>query len=443
MPDRLSNDYSKSAGVGTTAWSIILLLFATAIGLLLLTPHPKVLKIYLVGAIEKMNDPNSTGKIDRIANAFQSRFASNGPRTFGGIPLKVIQLSDNGDPGQAAQLVQKLADAPDTLLVVGHGKSASTKAALPIYLESAKPAIPVITTTDTNPDLLPPNLRNDKDNYYPVFRLSPTDEDQAKKAGHFAIKHGEAAASSDAANDTSGTQRFWVVQDVENQNKVYSQYLAEQYIDFLHKSGQRVLLWSTNLDFPDPAAVQDRLRITWVLFAGTWRNALILIRRLNATLGSNNVRIILSDSSMDPALLSEGGHDVEGVYLTALMDRSKFDLEDSSGDYGTYGRDASMVVEQLLTNADSRFVYWASTGSGLGVYLRRFLGRSSKADARNALIQYMRDSTTRHMSFEVLGGDKGRLVFNTSGIAAGITYHVWKIVPDPSGELGENFVQVE
>ncbi len=62
---------------------------------------------------------------------------------------------------------------------VGHVLSSTTKAALPIYMKT-DPQIPVILTTETNPQILP--ARDDPDQEFPVFRLSPTDDDQALRA---------------------------------------------------------------------------------------------------------------------------------------------------------------------------------------------------------------------------------------------------------------------
>src|SRR5579885_1338974 len=101
----------------------------------------------------------------------------NGGLTLNGAAIQFEALNDLGEPSNAQRIAADLAARDNTLLVVGHISSTQTKQALPAYLQKARPPIPVILTTETNPHLLPPKISDEI--YYPVFRLSPTDDAQA------------------------------------------------------------------------------------------------------------------------------------------------------------------------------------------------------------------------------------------------------------------------
>ncbi len=400
-----------------------------------LSSHPKTLKIDLVGWVEN----RTGGKFDRIARAFKNQFSQDDVHTFAGIPIELSAPQDDGaDPDRAEQLAKDLAKAPDTLLVVGHGRSSCTKAALPVYLQEAKPPIPVIMTTDTNPSLMPPNLHGETQ--YPVMRLSPTDSLQAEKATWFCVNAlQQEAQSREAAQNSvtrakrsdSGTAEdppqpennaFWVVEDVSN--PAYSEFLSQAFIHDLQNQNKRVLLWSTNMNIPDANAMRA-LGIGWVFFAGTWPNALMVVQQAKAMLGTN-VRIMLSESCADPKLLQEGLSDVDGVYLTALMKADEFNQPD---DYGSYGHDAAMLVEELLKGADAKFADLAAPRAAPGFFIRRLLRMYTLADARNALDAYIEQSLSPSgREFHLANGK--RLRFDEKGDRAKVSFNIWKVKPD-------------
>src|SRR5437764_611976 len=147
---------------------------------------------YLIYFIGPLGGDNSLVKMENI-------FRKAAARLIDGVPIKFEEIDDSGDPGIAQSIATRLASSSDTLMVVGHVLSSTTKEALPIYMK-ADPQIPVILTTETNPQILP--ARADPDQDFPVFRLSPTDDDQALSAYEFATaQYG---------------QQFWVVEGSNN-----------------------------------------------------------------------------------------------------------------------------------------------------------------------------------------------------------------------------------
>src|SRR5689334_16746394 len=130
---------------------------------------PDSYMIYFVGPL------GGDSSIVKIENIFRKAQLPS----IGGIPVKFEELDDSGDPAIARTIAKSLASRSDTLMVVGHVLSSTSKEALPVYMQS-DPQIPVILTTETNPQILPSSA--DPDQEFPVFRLSPTDDDQAQSA---------------------------------------------------------------------------------------------------------------------------------------------------------------------------------------------------------------------------------------------------------------------
>lgn len=396
------------ASIGTTARKDILnflrkwilfpllgaLLSAVLIGRLInVVMGPGSYKVYIIGNI---TDPGSKEMVE----AFTARAGQLSK--LNQVPVEVKKLDDRGDPDMAERIAKELAARNDTLLVVGHLESTPTQKALPFYLQ-ANPAVPVILTTETNPNLLPPLTSNRT--YYPVFRLSATDQDQARTAAAFAVHHG-------------GTS-FWVVEDTDN--PVYSSYLAHEFVKQVHQSqSAKVLLWSNNFNIP-PAYAIDSLGINWVFFAGEWQDALILIRQLKAMPKMKQVSILLSDWCVDGRLLQDGGTDLDGVYLTHPLPAQVYDRQR----YTSYGTDASMVIQQLLQEGDQQFRDFASAEGGPGYLLRRVLGLRRVSDARRVLFHVMQVSANQHSQFNLSGGNTA--VFNGDGTRANAVFEVWQV----------------
>ena len=287
-------------------------------------------------------------------------------RTLNGVPVKFEEIDDAGDPALARTIAKSLASKPETLMVVGHVLSSTTKEALPVYM-NADPQIPVILTTETNPQILPASA--DPDQEFPVSR-SPTDDDQAQSAYQFARN--------------LGAQRFWVVEDPAN--AVYTKDLANKFLEDAQRNTTRVLL-QTSVMNPPSMQVLDRLGVQWVFFAGEWRGALTLIRSLKA-MNPTHINFILSDAAASPELLDNGGADVEGIYVMHQL-KAK-DFRDQG--YGVYANNALEIIDRLLAKADQRFSSLAREEVGLPYMVRQTLRIHRVSDARRVLIKCMNRS---------------------------------------------------
>jgi branched-chain amino acid transport system substrate-binding protein len=355
---------------------------------------PKAYKIFVVGKF----DDEAPKQIGRGLSEGESEL-----RTLDGVKLEIERVDDRGDPLNARRIASAICRRSDTLLVVGHIYSSQTKEALPAYLQESDPPVPVILTTETNPNLLPPKVSRGV--YYPVFRLSPTDDAQAKTAAQFAI--------------SQGARAFWVVEDVSN--PVYSSFLAQEFIRQVQQNRNRVLLWSTTLSIPSAESIRA-LKVNWVFFAGDWPNALILIQQLKAMFpGDKMPGILLSDGCMDQQFIDTGGADVDGVYLTYPLTAKSYAISN----YGIYGKDASKLVAQMVEETDPRLSELAGKQGGIGYLVRRILGLRRVGDARNALIAYMEEAVRTGHQFDLTAG--GRCQFKDDGTRLDATFHVWKV----------------
>jgi branched-chain amino acid transport system substrate-binding protein len=328
----------------------------------------------------------------------ESIFRTAQTLNLNGIPVKFDEIDDNGDPAIAHQVATDLAKRKDTLMVVGHVLSSTTKEALPIYI-GASPQIPVILTTETNPEILPKS--DDPDQEFPVFRLSPTDDDQAASAYEFAKQH--------------DAKKFWVVEDPNN--SVYTKYLANRFLEDAQRSSTSVLSL-TSLMNPLPSQTVERLGVQWVFFAGGWHGALMLIRELKAA-NLSQLKFILSDGCASPELLQNGGADVNGVYVMHPLKAEEF----SKKGYGIYASDALEIIDRLIKKADQRFSEIAQREVGLPYRLHQALRIHRVSDARQVVSECMIRSMAS--PFRLSTGEVFR--FRKNATREDATFNVWTI----------------
>jgi branched-chain amino acid transport system substrate-binding protein len=377
---------------------------ASIIGLVIITrltglfAEPDNYLIYFVGPL------GGDTSLVKMENIFRKAAA----RSINGVPIKFEEIDDSGDPAIAQSIATRLASSSDTLMVVGHVLSSTTKDALPIYMKAA-PQIPVILTTETNPQILP--ARADPDQEFSVFRLSLIDDDQALSAYEFAkAKHGET---------------FWVVQGANN--AVYTKYLANKFLEDAQCDLTKVLLLSSMINLPAARTVKQ-LGVQWVFFAGDWQGALTLIREVRA-LQLSNINFILSDGCASAELLKHGGKDVEGVYIMHQLTAAEFNdvgpdkLQDDNHGYGLYATYALEIIDRLMKKADQRFSELARDEVGFTYMMHQTLRMHRVSDARKVLVKCMNRSMGT--PFRMSNGEEFR--FRKDATREGARFHVWQI----------------
>jgi ABC-type branched-subunit amino acid transport system substrate-binding protein len=327
------------------------------------------------------------------------------------VTLEKVDAKD-GD----ADLVSKtLARRNDILMVVGHGTSTATKNALPNYIRindfmglPINQPIPVILPTESSPNVEPPTVGE----ILPVLRLAPTDEKQAEGSAKFAIGH--------------DAQGILVVED--ESNSFYTHYLAEKFITDVHEQQihkvqqknkenvSKVLLWTTSGTFSADAA--KALGVDFVYFAGTWSNALILIRQIKQIWKNQPLpKILLSDACATSMLIPAGGADVMGIYLLHSMKAEQFNTQG----YELWGNHAYSLLEQLIQDTDNNFHSLAGVGWPLH-YFNWLLNFHRAADSRNALRQVMERRRGQEIYL-----DEEKYTFDAKGINITGSFHAWQV----------------
>ncbi len=330
----------------------------------------------------------------------------------------VVRLRDERAAGPAGT-AEQISREEGTVMVVGHFRSTSTREALPIYLQERN-RIPVILTTETNPDLVP---ASDNDAFAPVLRLWPTDDKQARDAAKHAARRGDV---------------FWVVEDTSD-NYVYSHYLARHFVEsILETDGKRVVLWTNNHSLPSPETL-SRYGIDIVFFPGGWRNALVLVQAIEHSWESledadeEPPNIFLTDAAA-LRLMSQGALLPNRVFMTHPLPPPDVPIDDAEvfeaavlQAYADLADDACKIVTRLLQDAN---LFLQSRGN----WLLDFIGYQSVHDARLAVASAMDTLAERDLeeidaggvTYSFSKGDDGRYQTRHNGCEA--SFHVWRVV---------------
>ena len=386
--------------------------------------------IYLVG--DHRNNP----AIAEIFEGFRDKPCDSGDilildEGINNVPIKAKCVDDQDDPIKARQISDNLAARKDTLMVIGHVKSTQTKAALPAYLQQAMPPVPVILTMETNPQLIPVKKSDQEssDDYSPLFRLWPTDDEQAARAAQFA-----------AGNKNSV---LWVVED--EHNPVYSKYLALKFVEWVQKKNEqamKVALWSSNMSVPS-AETLKKLDIDFVFFAGDWSNALILINQIKRLLPNQKITLFLSDAAAGEELLDNGKDDLIqlNVHLTFPLKRKLYS-ETSDNGFKFIGKDARSIVNWLIDETRQHYATESRERASFKYWAMLLLNRHEIEDARSVLNARMEKAVRDDKVFE---GKLNRYQFirdNGKNILA--QWHIWKVEKvKKDGQYQYRFVDAE
>lgn len=325
-----------------------------------------------------------------------------------GVPVEMEVRDDEGDPQVAVSISDELSGADDILLVVGHLSSTQTKAALPNYLRKAIPPIPVVLASETNPYLYP--RRGNQSEVFPLLRIAPTDDRQAADAAAFAVKQ--------------GATTFWIIEDDEN--PVYSKYLASEFIRNVQDQRQNVIFWARKESVPSFETFRA-LKPSCVFFTGSASNALILIRQLRAFSKVGSIpmpMVLLTDSAVDQSLIQQGGADVEGV--NAIYPWPASDFANGNEGFKTIGRDARNVVERLLEDVSKQYSTLRKERAWFTHWIRSTLRIHKTSDARDTAVAVVEQSFQTKKPYPLSTG--GRIAkFSAETRNEQAKFHIWKI----------------
>jgi branched-chain amino acid transport system substrate-binding protein len=361
---------------------------------------PQVYRVYVAGSFNPIED---------TTQEVWEGFNREGPiGTIDGINVVADRENDGGDPNEAQKVAEDLAERNDTLMVVGHLLSTQSKYALPKYLQIEQP-VPVILATETTPDLLPSNLPDASP--YPVFRLSPTDDNQAATAEDWAVENLQA-------------KQYWIVK--AKHNEAYSEYLANEFNKQVVMAGKHVVATTYSDEAPNPVELLKK-NIDCVFFVGDEVHAMTLIDQIGLIPWIKKPRIMMSDWSVGPHLLQEKGKAAEGIFLIHPLSADVY----TKYQYDWYGDQARELVEHLVRDANSRFAQVLANREPLSYWYRKFLNVHRVKDARAAISAIMNErhtfeTRTTHRDSKP-ESEKVTYKFDHDGKSATTEFHIWQI----------------
>jgi len=338
--------------------------------------------------------------------------------------VQLVHLQDNSQE-TIQRVAEDLSSRPNTLMVIGSGRSQLTEESLPIYFK-ANPRIPYLATTASDSDL----LKNCDDKCYewsvlrpvlhkvqfaPLLQLSPTNRIQASSAVEFAIENNK--------------HRFLIVYGDDSQNKSYTDDLVNEYEQAI--AGE-VLEGAVKVDkfelnaLPDDATLRG-MNPECVLYAGNFGEAQTLFGRFSRmTTAKDQMLMILSDS-----VIQTSGSDVQLSKAFKSASRAnilpvRFTHQTVASDYNnhvsTYDRDAFAIARTLIDDLNDR-------GVDLRMRLKSLLHIHNARDARRNLDRIMRENGGVRTWYvgEALPGERPvTYIFKGSNQYTGI-FHVWKL----------------
>jgi hypothetical protein len=372
---------------------------------------PHAYKIYLVGKQENK-------EIAKIFSGFKLGSKLDSLK-IDDVDVVVEEIEDDRN---APDVAKELAARDDTLLVIGHVYSQRTIDALPVYM-GASPAIPLIATKETNPDLLrlvPACAKGISD--CPLIQMSPTDDEQASDAVDFALK--KLRAQNQAAS-----RRFLIVkQDNDADNKSYVDYLTSRYQGLLarpeYTQQGSVLVGTVNIvdanSYVQIITTVQTLKPDCLLFVGQFPAAqqfLSAFQDVSKGLSSQPI-IMLPDAAINPAILEKGFGPIASVYATYPLSSSQYAEPDS-----ILGRDAYAIIREIVKDVGPhRPILLGTTWK---YRLRRLLQMHRVTDARSALDIVMIAGVKASRTF--VGPTNNEYRFVSPYRRVGAKFHVWNI----------------
>jgi len=356
---------------------------------------PETYKIYLVG-------DQGNPEINAVYKPFLD-LAAHIRLEINGVPVEVKVKNDLGSPKTAVEIAKELRDQPDTLLIIGSVRTQETKEALPYYMD-AIPQIPVITTTESDDDLLGSCLDCDEQEYVPLLQLSPTNRIQAESAIRYAKERGR--------------KRFLLVSEENSQNPSYSTNLVSDFRTAIQTyAGQGlILVGEVHMGQPPTLESLKLAKPDCVLYAGESGTAHALADALADYRKDPGVHaemtLILSDASVMPGLKDDSMNEFKSVFYTFASDAAFY-----RRNVNVFGEDAFAIVSQLLATDDG-------TSEDLMERLRKFVGMRRVGDARKDIIRRMKRNILVGSAYTGESGERYQFVGYQR---QGALFHVWSV----------------
>jgi hypothetical protein len=340
------------------------------------------------------------------------------------VVVKVKTLPENTEDA-AIRMAQDLSSQPDTLMVIGTGRSQLVERSLPIYF-AAKPRIPYLATTASDDDLLK-NCDDkcyewsalgsvwSKERFAPLLQLSPTNKIQASSAIEYAVENGR--------------RRFLVIYGNDSQNKAYTDNLVSEYESAIQDAASENASEVNKFEVsavPDDEKLKE-LNPDCVLYAGSFGEAQTVFNRFSHLHTNNVAMMIFSD-----AVIQTRGTDVQLANgfkseADATLLPVRFTHQTIAADYNdhvaTYDRDVFAIARTILEDLTSR-------GVDVRMRAKSYFHIHRVKDARRNLDRILKENSevrTWYTGATKAGGERPNVyIFHGHNQYNGI-FHVWKL----------------
>jgi hypothetical protein len=447
---------------GEILWA---LLFAVLAGyaFALYLEEPKPYKIYVV--VDHDTDRETLRQL-------QAQDQKDQVAQIGHVKVQVqLEVLPDQKPDTAKDEATKLANLPDTLLVIEHGRSQKVERSLQTYF-GARPQIPLITTVATDDNLLQfcdsstsqATVASDQlescydgtwfssfspipQRFAPLLQLSPTNDVQGRSAVMFATQ--------------SGHRHFLIVSGKDPEDQSYTEDMERSYSEAIHAAHAELVGVQPMNPLPT-AADLERRKPDCILFAGGVGEAQTLLRILSSIPSREiSLTILLSDSVIQsrgkdadlaefsprepqtlqsPTALARAppsgdglttrsrtkGHQAGLPVLQATVPvhfTDQSDAHDYNSHKNQYVDDAFSIALQIISDLNGR-------GYDIAFRVRSFLHIQTVQDARRNLLRIMRQNFSSRAWYKSANGITP-YVFDGNKPYGGI-FHVWQLKPSSS-----------
>lgn len=279
-------------------------------------------------------------------------------------------FDDQGDPKVAVNVAQRVLSDNRIVGIVGHLTSGCMSAAAPVY---ARAGIPVVMPVPTNPKITSHGYRN-------LFRVPPTDKDQAPFLAKYLLEHYSKAPTA-----------------IVNDLTAYGVGFAGSFKDTFVKGGGNLVTFEGIQkgvrDFRTLIAKLKSLRPQFVVVGATYDMGAPFVRQMRE-LGLT-ATVLGGDGMYGSEFLKQAGDSAEGAILSFIAP----------------DRGSSSKTDHFFLRFERRYgkvVSFAPLGYDAGQVLIAAVAKSNKVD-RGALVR-----TIRSQDFEV-EGVTGKIQFAENG----------------------------
>jgi hypothetical protein len=336
----------------------------------------------------------------------------------------VLEILADNNQETAQKMAQYLSNQPDTLMVIGSGRSQLVEKSLPIYF-TARPQVPYLATVASDDDLLKDcneqcyewtvGRSMHKMRFAPLLQLSPTNKIQAASAVEFAIENGK--------------HRFLIVLGNDTVNKSYEENMVMEYEASIQEAAKEGAIQVNKypLDqLPNEESLKN-MNPECVLYAGNYGEAQTLFTRLSGMKFVNHqILMIVSDSVIQtrpsPTQLSQ---EFQAQNPDSVLDL-RFTHQAFASDYNskvsTYDRDAFAIATALIEDLNERRVDFR-------MQFKALLHIHSASDARRNLVRVMKKNAALRTWYE---GDAEQSEHPITYVFKGYNqynaiFHVWRL----------------